>query len=96
MTLPAIVEVLQPAARRARSDTREGRVKLTAEVAAALLDGRQPSPEAALFVGAALQRLLETGKFSLDLHERGSHRTVQRLFQSMLTSSISVQPPSSA
>lgn len=63
--------------------TREGRVELLAEVAAALLDGRRPSREAELFVGSALSAWLRAGG-AFEAHARvtaprGSHRTLRAL-----------------
>jgi hypothetical protein len=44
-----------------RDFDRAGRVRLIAEVAAALLDGRDPGRVAALFVGGALEAWLQEG-----------------------------------
>lgn len=41
--------------------SREGRVALLIEVAEALLEKREPDPEAALFVGNAIKRWLQDG-----------------------------------
>jgi len=63
--------------------TREGRVALVHEAAAALLDGRAPRPEAAIFLGSALHHWLARGgsleRDYLRVHQRGSHLTPQRL-----------------
>jgi hypothetical protein len=64
--------------------TREGRVRLVAQVAKALLAGKKPPVEAALFVGGALLKWLqEGGNLERDYlavrAPRGSHRTPQAL-----------------
>ena len=74
--------------RAPRSTSREGRILLLAEVARALLDGREPSIEGRLFVGAALDAWLRLGG-AFEKHarvgaKRGSHRTAQALFRSVI------------
>ena len=65
---------------------RAARVKLLAEMAAALLAGRKPSRASALFVGGALSAWLENGG-SLERQyfrvsaRRGSHHTAAALWR---------------
>lgn len=59
--------------------TRKGRVALLVEVANALLSGREPTREAALFVGTALDQWLKRGgnleKEYLQVVKAHSHHT---------------------
>ena len=62
--------------------SREGRVRLLAEAATALLAGRRPSREAATFLGAGLLAWLQEGGDLLGDYWKvsgpaGSHRTAQ-------------------
>jgi hypothetical protein len=71
-----------------RSLTREGRVLLLAEVTDALLAGKLPSREAALFVGSALRAFWQTGG-PLERHlrigaPRGSHHRPEVLFRRLI------------
>ena len=71
-----------------RSLSREGRVELLAEVAAALLRGETPSKEAAMFVGSALSAWLRTGGV-FERHARvgaprGSHRKPEVLYARLI------------
>ena len=65
-----------------RALSRAGRCKLLAEAAQALLAGKLPSREAQLFLGGAISAwLAQGGKLEryLQVHQRGSHLTPQRL-----------------
>ncbi len=67
--------------------TREGRVKLLAEAFQALLDGRPPSREAALFLGGAGMEWLQNGgsleREYLDVIKPKSHRTPAVIWREM-------------
>ena len=76
------------AQRAPRSTSREGRIELLAEVARALLDGRQPSREAASWLGSALTAWARAGG-PIERHlritaKRGSHRVPHVIFHSLI------------
>jgi hypothetical protein len=86
--LPALSEIGLLAQRVPRSLTREGRVLLLAEVTDALLAGKLPSREAALFVGSALRAFWQAGG-PLERHlrigaPRGSHHRPEVLFRRLI------------
>ena len=70
--------------RQSRTQTREGRIALLGEVGEALLAGRLPSREAALFLGSALMAwLAHGGNFErdfLEVRKPKSHNTVARVW----------------
>lgn len=76
--------------------TREGRIKLLADAADALLAGHQPSPESAMFVGAGLKAWLDGGgdlprDYWKVAAKAGSHRTPASVWRELQTSSGGAQ-----
>lgn len=74
--------------RAPRSLSREGRILLLAEAAAALMRSEAPGREAAMFVGSCLTAWLKTGG-AFEKHARvgakpGSHRTAKAVFHSLM------------
>jgi hypothetical protein len=70
--------------------TREGRVRLLGEAFEALLDGRTPSREAALFLGGAGMAWLQTGgdlaRDYLKVVKPKSHRTPTAIWREVQAS----------
>ena len=88
---PRLSPLQQSKGQAPRRFDRAGRVALIAEAGRALLAGRLPGHEAALFVGGALMRWLETGgELEKDYLEvrgpAGSHRTASQLWQNLASS----------
>jgi len=80
---PRELQAILAGSQAPRALDRAGRVALLAEAATALLDGRVPRAEAAVFLGSALHNWLARGgsleRQYLRVHQRGSHLTPQRL-----------------
>jgi hypothetical protein len=81
-------QILLGGVRAPRGATREDRVRLLGEFAAAVLAGRQPDRASAVFVAGALHAWLERGgsleRDFLRVRERGSHRTPAAIWREAL------------
>jgi len=75
-----------------RLGSREGRVRAISAVAAALVQGLAPMRADAVFVGSVLSAWLEQGgpfeRHARISARRGSHRTAQALFRSVIADEV--------